>query len=115
MQYASQSFYLLIYFINKLDTLYLEGLVKLVVTSYRLREMSCGFGETGEPHVEDDFLGSPSSLLLPPPPSSSSQVNKSPASATLRERDSMNQVRIDLDQIPGVIQASLIMNNQFMN
>jgi len=32
-------------------------------------------------------------------------VNKSPASATLRERDSMNQVRIDLDQIPGVIQA----------
>ena len=41
--------------------------MKLVITSYRLREMSCGFGETGDPHVEDDFLGSPSSLLLPPP------------------------------------------------
>ena len=38
--------------------------MRLVVTSYRLREVSCGFGET---HVEDDFLGSPSSSLLLPP------------------------------------------------
>ena len=28
--------------------------MKLVLSSYRLREMSGGFGETGEPHVEDD-------------------------------------------------------------
>ena len=34
----------------------LKGSVKLVVTSYRLGEMSGGFGETGEPFVEDDFL-----------------------------------------------------------
>jgi len=32
-------------------------------------------------------------------------VNKTPASATLRERDSMTQVRIDLDEIPKVIQS----------
>jgi len=31
-------------------------------------------------------------------------VNKSPATATLRERDSMTQVRIQLDEIPKVIQ-----------
>ena len=42
--------------------------MKLVVPSYRLGVMSGGFGETGEPHVEDDFLGSPSSLLLLLPP-----------------------------------------------
>ena len=39
--------------------------MKLVVTNYRPGEMSGGFGETGEPIVEDDFLGNPS-LLLPP-------------------------------------------------
>ena len=39
--------------------------MKLVVTSNRLGEMSGGFGETGEPHVEDDFLGYPSSLPDP--------------------------------------------------
>ena len=37
-------------------------------------------------------------------PSFYAQVNKSPATATLRERDSMTQVRIQLDEIPKVIQ-----------
>ena len=32
-------------------------------------------------------------------------MNKTPATATLRERDSMTQVRIELDEIPKVIQA----------
>ena len=46
----------------------LKGLVKVVITTYRLREMSGWFGETGVSKyvviVEDDFLECPS---LPPP------------------------------------------------